>query len=469
MNIETASSGSGKNTLYVTTICVVAALGGLLFGYDTAVIADAIGFLSKKFALSDAMKGWAASCILIGCMIGVLIAGFLSDWLGRKKTLIFAGFLFFITSLCCAAASKLSEFAIFRILAGVAVGIVSIGSPLYIAEVSPAKIRGRLVSVNQLAIVGGMLITYFVNYYIAAGKPETWNVETGWRWMFGIGVVPSLIFISLLLFAPESPRWLTKNGREDEALKILTKVDGVGFAEAELQAIKSTIQIEEDSIKVLFSKSLFRVLIIGIVLAILQQVTGINVFLYFAPEIFKQLGSGTDTAMLQTIVVGFVNVLFTIIAIWTVDKLGRKPLMIAGAAGMCLSLVAMGAAAQLQKHPSWILIFIIGYIACFALSVGPVTWVILSEIFPTRVRGRAMGITTVFLWGADFIVTQTFPMIDSNPWLVQKFNHAFPFYLYGFMCIVLILVMTFLVPETKGKTLEEIEISWIKNKTDFKN
>lgn len=462
MNLSATDDSSGRNPMYVTTICVIAALGGLLFGYDTAVIADAIGFLSTKFALSDAMKGWTAACILIGCMVGVLIAGFLSDWFGRKRTLIFAGFLFFLTSLFCAAAGNLSEFVIFRILAGVAVGIVSIGSPMYIAEVSPAKIRGRMVSINQLAIVGGMLITYFVNYYIAAGKPETWNIEMGWRWMFGIGIVPSVIFIFLLLFAPESPRWLTKNGREDDALKVLTKVDGADFAKAELQTIKSTIQMEEDSIKVLFSKSLFKVLIIGIVLAILQQVTGINVFLYFAPEIFKQLGSGTDTAMLQTIVVGFVNVLFTIIAIWTVDKLGRKPLMIAGASGMGLSLIAMGLSAQFQKHPTWILIFILGYIACFALSVGPVTWVILSEIFPTRVRGRAMGITTVFLWGADFLVTQTFPMIDSHPWLVEKFNHAFPFYLYGFMCIVLILVMIFLVPETKGKTLEEIEISWMK-------
>lgn len=453
-----------KSVLYVTTICIIAALGGLLFGYDTAVIADAIGFLSAKFTLSDAMKGWAASCILIGCMLGVLIAGFLSDWLGRKRTLIFAGVLFFITSLFCAKAESLSEFATFRILAGVAVGIVSLGSPIYIAEVSPARIRGRMVSVNQLAIVGGMLITYFVNYYIAAGKPEIWNVETGWRWMFGIGVFPSLIFIFLLLFAPESPRWLTKNGREDEAMNILKNVDGAEYAEIELQSIKSAIAMEKDSISLLFSRSLFRVLLIGIALAILQQVTGINVFLYFAPEIFKQLGSGTDAAMLQTIVVGFVNVLFTIIAIWSVDKLGRKPLMIIGAAGMCVSLISMGIAAQTQKHPTWILVFILGYIACFALSVGPVTWVILSEIFPTRVRGRAMGIATVFLWGADFLVTQTFPMIDSNPWLVEKFNHAFPFYLYGFMCIILILVMILLVPETKGRTLEEIEMAWLKKK-----
>ncbi|MCX7872422.1 MAG: sugar porter family MFS transporter [Verrucomicrobiae bacterium] len=464
MNQTEDGKNCRQNIFYVTTICIIAALGGLLFGYDTAVIADAIGFLSMKFTLSNAMKGWAASCILIGCMTGVLIAGFLSDWLGRKRTLLFAGFLFFITSLFCAAAGSLAEFAVFRILAGVAVGIVSLGSPIYIAEVSPAKIRGRMVSVNQLAIVGGMLITYFVNYYIAAGKNETWNVEMGWRWMFGIGVVPSLIFISSLIFAPESPRWLTKKGREHTAFEILTKVHGAEYAKTELESIKTIIAIEEDSIKVLFSKSLFRVLVIGILLAILQQVTGINVFLYFAPEIFKQLGSGIDGAMLQTIVIGFVNVAFTIIAIWTVDKLGRKPLMITGSAGMCVSLISMGIAAQTQKHPTWILIFIIGYIACFALSVGPVTWVILSEIFPTRVRGRAMGIATVFLWGADFVVTQTFPMIDSNPWLVEKFNRAFPFYLYGFMCIVLILVMLFLAPETKGKTLEEIEISWLKKR-----
>lgn len=466
-NSESQTYGK-KDSIYVTFICSVAALGGLLFGYDTAVIADAIGFLTVKFNLDPTMKGWAASCILIGCMVGVILAGSFSDKLGRKRTLVLAGLLFFISSAGSALADKLWVFISFRILAGIAVGVASLASPIYIAEVSPANIRGRMVSVNQLAIVGGMLITYFINYFIARGKSQEWNVQTGWRLMFAMGIVPSLILLSLLLKAPESPRWLIKRGKETDALNILERINGINLARSEFDSIKSMLALETDSIKMLFQRGLFKVLIIGIVLAILQQVTGINVFLYFAPEIFKQLGSTTDTAMLQTIIVGAVNVIFTIIAIWTVDKLGRKPLMIIGSAGMGICLLAMGIFAQLQKHPLWMLAFILGYIACFALSVGPVTWVILSEIFPTRLRGRAMGIATVFLWGADFLITQTYPMIDSNPWLIEKFHHAFPFYLYSFMCLVLILVMILSVPETKGKTLEQIESSWIK-KTNTNN
>lgn len=462
MNYSTSTTAEKGSVLYVAAVCLIAALGGLLFGYDTAVIADAIGFLTAKFGLSPAMKGWAASCILIGCMIGVVLAGAFSDWLGRKRTLVLAGILFLISSAGSALAPEFRIFVIFRIIAGVAVGVASLASPIYIAEITPARIRGRMVSVNQLAIVGGMLVTYFVNYFIARGKPEQWNIETGWRWMFGIGVFPSLLLLGLLIPAPESPRWLTRKGREGEALKILQKVDGQQYAELELRSIKETIAEEKDSISVLLQSGVRRALLIGIILAILQQVTGINVFLYFAPEIFKQLGSGTDTAMLQTIIVGFVNMLFTLIAIYSVDKVGRKPLMIIGAAGMGLCLLAMGISAQLQRHPVWMLIFILGYIACFALSVGPVTWVILSEIFPTNIRGRAMGIATVFLWGADFVVTQTYPMIDSNKWLIEKFHHAFPFYIYCLMCVVLILVMRYLVPETRGKTLEEIESSWLK-------
>ncbi len=457
MEINSLKQG---NTFYVTFICIIAALGGLLFGYDTAVIADAIGFLTQKFGLSPTMKGWAASCILIGCIAGVIIAGNFSDKLGRKRTLILAGILFFISSTGSALSQTFWVFALFRIIAGIAVGVASLASPVYIAEVAPARIRGRMVSVNQLAIVGGMLVTYFVNYFIAQGKPEQWNIEIGWRWMFGIGVFPSVILLTLLLKAPESPRWLTKKGNEQEAYQILAKIDGTDYARIELESIKSAIAFEEDSIKTLLKPGLFRVLVIAVLLAILQQVTGINVFLYFAPEIFKQLGSHTDTAMLQTIVVGLVNVIFTIVAIGTVDKIGRKPLMIIGAAGMGICLLAMGLSAQLQRQPVWMLVFILGYIACFALSVGPVTWVILSEIFPTSIRGRAIGIATVFLWGADFLVTQTYPMIDSNQWLIDKFHHAFPFYLYSIMCVVLILVMVYLVPETKGKTLEEIETMW---------
>jgi len=335
-------------------------------------------------------------------------------------------------------------------------------SPMYIAEISPARIRGRMVSVNQFAIVSGFLVVYFVNYFIALQGDTVWNQETGWRWMFGSESIPAVLLLVLLFFVPESPRWLTKQNRSDEALDILSRVDGSDYAKTELLEIKDAIAHESGSIKQLFQPGMKIVLVIGIVLAVLQQVTGINVFLYFGTEIFKKLGSETNAALLQTIVVGAVNLSFTIIAIWTVDKLGRKPLMMIGSAGMGLSLLGMGLMAYFQKTDLSVLLFILGYIACFALSVGPVTWVILSEIFPTRIRGRAMAIATVCLWIANYIVSQTFPMMDENSWLLDKFHHAFPFWVYGIFCVVLITFVWRYVPETKAKTLEEIEKHWMK-------
>ena len=449
--------GSG---VYIWLVCIVAALGGLLFGYDTAVISGAIGFLQKRFELDPKWTGWAASSALLGCIAGVALAGLLSDWLGRKKTLIFAAILFLISGIGTAVPRNLAEFVIFRIIGGVGVGAASITSPMYIAEISPARIRGRMVSVNQFAIVWGMLLVYFVNYFIAQFGDETWNVQRGWRWMMGTEALPSVVLLVLMFLVPESPRWLTKQGREGQALVILTKVDGQRHAQTEMAAIKGAISRESESVAQLFQPGMRIVLVIGVVLAVLQQVTGINVFMYYGPEIFKKLGTGTDTALLQTVVVGAVNLTFTIVAIWTVDRLGRKPLMIIGASGMGISLFAMGLSAFYQKTELWFLLFILGYIASFALSIGPVTWVILSEIFPTRIRGRAMAIATVCLWAANYVVSQTFPMMNENVWLVGKFNRAFPFWVYGGLCAVLVVFVLLCVPETKGKTLEEIEKHW---------
>ena len=450
----------GQNSRFIALVTVVAALGGLLFGYDTAVIAGAIGFLQSHFQLDPAMKGWAAASALLGCVIGVSFAGIFSDRMGRKKTLVLSGVLFLVSAIGTAVPNSFTLFVLFRMLGGIGVGVASMASPMYIAEITPAKVRGRMVSVNQFAIVTGMLIIYFVNYFIALNGDEAWNISTGWRWMFASGAIPSAIFLLLLFIVPESPRWLVEKGAVEKARTILSRIGGAGFAEAEIRSIQATMDQEVESFRQLFSTGWRKVMLLGIGLAMLQQVTGINVFMYYAPEIFKKLGSGVDAALLQTIVVGAVNLAFTIVAIWTVDRLGRKPLMIIGSAGMGISLIAMGLAAQFQVVSIWVLLCILAYIACFAVSVGPVTWVILSEIYPTRIRGRALSIATFFLWSANFVVSQTFPMMDENPGLVAQFNHGFPFYVYAVFCLALLIVVWKAVPETKGHSLEEIEKFW---------
>jgi MFS transporter, SP family, xylose:H+ symportor len=445
---------------YIALVTIVAALGGLLFGYDTAVIAGAIGFLQSHFNLDPAMKGWAASSALLGCVMGVSFAGIFSDRMGRKKTLVLSGILFLLSAIGTAIPNEFYLFVIFRMLGGIGVGVASMASPMYIAEITPGQVRGRMVSINQFAIVTGMLIIYFVNYFIALKGDDVWNVTTGWRWMFASGAIPSAAFLGLLFLVPESPRWLVEKGQKEKASGILARVGGKVFAESEIRSIEATLNQEVESLGQLFKTGWRKVMILGIALAVLQQITGINVFLYYAPEIFKKLGSGVDAALLETVVVGAVNLAFTIVAIRTVDRLGRKPLMMIGATGMGISLIAMGLVAQFQVVSIWVLLCILAYIACFALSVGPVTWVLLSEIYPTRIRGRALSVATFFLWTANFIVSQTFPMMDENADLIARFNHGFPFYVYAFFCIVLLLTVWKAVPETKGHSLEEIEKFW---------
>jgi SP family xylose:H+ symportor-like MFS transporter len=452
------------NARYVGLLCLVAALGGFLFGYDTAVISGAIGFIRQLFGLDAAQMGWAASSALLGCVIGVAAAGAMSDYLGRKKGLILAGLMFAVSAFGSAFAGSLSELVLFRIVGGFGIGAASMLSPLYIAEISPAHMRGRMVSYNQLAIVSGMLIVYFVNYAIQRGGTTDWNTATGWRWMFGSGALPAVLFLVLLLWVPESPRWLVRRRQDGKALQVLTKISGETLAKRELAEIREAVARESSSLGQLFQPGMRIVLTIGIMLAVLQQVTGINVFLYYGPEIFKKLGSGNSAAFLQTVIVGAVNMAFTFVAIRTVDRIGRKPLMLVGAAGMGVSLFVLGLSSCLQKTELWALVFMLGYIASFALSVGPVTWVILSEIFPTAIRGRAMALATVCLWAANYVVSQTFPMMDENPFLVRKFHHGFTFWIYAVLCVVQILFVWRFVPETKGKSLEEIEGMWGKGK-----
>ncbi|HEX5789563.1 MAG TPA: sugar porter family MFS transporter [Luteolibacter sp.] len=459
---------------YLLPICLVATLGGLLFGYDTGVISGAIEPMTVKFGLGDFMKGWVSGCVLVGCAAGVLLVGPISDRFGRKVAMFLAALMFLASAIGTAVPDDIVTFIAFRIIGGIGIGIASISTPMYIAEITPAHIRGRMVAVNQIAIVTGIAGTAFINYLIvrAKGDPslaanQAWIIETGWRWMFATGVAPSLLFGALLIPIPESPRWLIERGRGEKARGILEKIAGPAFAASEHAAIEAALSREQGTWSELFSKRLRLPLTIGILLATLQQITGINVFLYFGATIFKTLSAktGVDAGLLTQIIINGSCIIFTVIAIATVDKWGRRPLMLIGAAGMGISLIGMGLMAQLLSDPSsasmGMLALIILYIACFGLSVGPVVWVILSEIFPTAVRGRALGLATFFLWTADYAVTQTFPMMDAkDSWFVKHFDHAFPFYTYAFFCVVLIGVVWKLVPETKGRSLEDIERDW---------
>jgi sugar porter (SP) family MFS transporter len=462
-----ATATVAVNLSYLVPICLAATFGGLLFGYDTGVISGAIEPLTARFGLGDAMKGWASGCVLVGCAGGVLLVGPLSDWFGRKPALLLSAAMFFASAIGTAIPGEIWAFIAFRILGGVGIGIASISTPMYIAEVTPAHIRGRMVAVNQIAIVVGLAATSIVNYYVARSGDEAWLISTGWRWMFATGVVPAVAFAFLLLPIPESPRWMIEMGRDSEARAILTRVGGAGFAQSEYEGVKAAVSRESGDWRSLLSPRLRRPLLIGIALAVLQQVTGINVFMYFGATIFRNLSAstGVDAGLLQQAIINGACVVFTLVAIASVDRWGRRPLMLLGAAGMGASLLGMGAMAQFMTDRSatsgWMLVCIVLYIAAFGLSVGPVVWVILSEIFPTAVRGRALGLAAFFLGASDYAVTQTFPMMDAaGSWFVRRMNHAFPFYVYAGFCAVLGLVVWRLVPETKGRTLEEIEEEW---------
>jgi len=436
---------------YVIFVTVIAAIGGLLFGFDTAIVAGATRYLKDQFALSSLQEGWAVSVVLIGCMFGAGLAGPISDRIGRRRFMLVSAVLFFVSALGCAFPQNIFQFVLFRFVGGLGIGSASILAPLYIAEVSPARIRGALVSVNQMAIVTGILLAYFVNWAFAGVGPSNW------RWMYGMGAVPSLVFFGLLLRVPESPRWLVKMEREPEALAVLSRVNDHAAAAEEVRSIKETLLLEKGSLAELFRPGFRQAIFIAIVLAVLQQITGINAILYYAPRIFERAGFERISAIGQSTIVGFVNMLFTVVAILLVDKVGRKPLLLIAAAGMGLSQLLLGAAFKVEHLAgSAILLLILLYIAFFAMAMGPIVWVVLSEIFPTRMRGSAMAIATVALWVADFAVTLSFPVI------ADRLNETTAFWFYALMCAVDFLFMLFLLPETKGKTLEEIERHWLR-------
>ncbi|AQX86981.1 sugar porter family MFS transporter [Elizabethkingia bruuniana] len=448
-------SAINSGIIYKATL--VASVGGLLFGYDTAVISGAIGFMRSFYNLSDIMTGWVASCALLGCIAGAMYSGKLSDCAGRKKILMLSAVLFTISSIGTAIAPNLWVFVLFRIIGGMGIGIASMLSPMYISEMAPASVRGRLISVFQLGIVTGILVIYFVNAYIAGIHNEAWNISTGWRWMFGSGVIPSIIFILLLLTVPESPRWLASQKKQSEALAILSQINGNTAAQKELNSINESLKDEAPfSLATLKGPKLKKALITGIFLAVFSQFTGINAIMYYAPEIFKSTGTGTDSAFIQTILVGVINVAFTLVAIKYVDSWGRKKLLLSGISGMTICLFIVGLAFYTQQQGYLVLIAILGYIAFFAMSLGPLTFVVIAEIFPTRSRATAMSIATFFLWLAVFLVSQTFPI------LIGSIGSAYTFWLYTLISVLTFLFIRKSIPETKGKTLEEIEASWTK-------
>ncbi len=436
-------------TIYLLT--TVAALGGLLFGYDTAVISGAIGYLRIKFELSPAMTGWAASAAIIGCIFGAMFAGGLSDRFGRKKILILTAVLFGVSAIGSAIPSNITQFTIARFVGGLGVGGASILSPLYITEMAPASIRGKLVSVYQLAIVSGILLIFFVNMVVQNMGTEAWNINTGWRYMVGSEILPALLFFFAILFIPESPRWLMKENREKMAGDVLLMIHTPQRVEEIKAEIRASLQQQTGTLKELFTGKYRKTLIAGVLLAIFSQVQGINAIMYYAPVIFEELGTGK--AYMQTVIIGVINLLFTFVAIRLVDRSGRRNLLLAGGAGMSLSLALIGASFWFSFEGYFLLFFILTYVACFAASYGPVTWVYISEIFPVKLRGLAISVATLALWAAVYLVTQFFPI------MLESIGAAYTFWFYCVMSILALIFVRSSVIETKGRTLEEIERS----------
>jgi MFS transporter, SP family, arabinose:H+ symporter len=440
-----------------TVYSIIAAIGGFLFGYDTAVISGAIGFIAERFNLGPGMTGWAVSSLVVGATVGAAISGILSDKFGRKRMLILSALLFVVGAIASAIPTNVTELIVARLIAGVGVGMASTLSPLYIAEIAPARNRGRLVSIYQFAVVTGIFVTYFINAAIVRFGNDAWEVNQSWRWMLGFGIVPGIVYLLLLLRIPETPRWLMKQNQEVAALEVLERMNGREAAKSELHEIVNLKEGKEASVIELLRPGLRLALLIGIVLAVLQQITGINAIMYYAPEIFKQTGAGTNAALVQTVLVGVVNFVFTLVALWLIDKVGRKPLLIVGGILMAISLAVVGYGFQAENvSGTLILFFILLYVASFAVSFGPVVWVMISELFPTRIRGRATAIASFSLWLADFVVSQTFPILVDP----KGIGVSATFWTFAGIAVIAVIFCVALVPETKGKSLEEIERLW---------
>lgn len=431
---------------YILGISFISALGGYLFGFDFAVISGALPFLKTQFMLSSWAEGFVTGSLALGCIAGCLFAGLVADRYGRRPGLMGAAAIFAISSIGMALSPGLQVFIVMRFCAGIGVGMSSMLSPLYIAEISPASIRGRNVAINQLTIVLGILITNLINYKLAGNGPSSW------RLMFGAGVVPSAFFFLGVIFLPESPRWLIKAGRKDKALSTLKKIGSESFAADTFSAVvKSLENTKKEKFSAVFARGVRPAVLVGITLAVFQQFCGINVVFNYTSTIFKSVGASLDKQLLETVAIGIVNTLFTLLAMWQVDRLGRKPLILIGSLGLSIIYVLLAIFLKMQASTTIISILVLLAIGLYASSLAPVTWVLISEIFPNHIRSRASSLSIVCLWGAYFILVFTFPI------LAEKLGTYGPFYLYAVICFAGFIFILKKVKETKGKTLEQLE------------
>lgn len=437
---------------YIFFISMIAAFGGLLFGFDIAIFSGTIPFIQPYYNLSEAQLGWTGSSLYVGCIIGTLITGYVTDRFGRKPPLIAAAAIFMVSSVMMGWASTYSALIMWRIIAGIGVGAASMLSPLYIAEVSPAAIRGRMVSINQLTVVIGILLAYFSNYMLA-------DTDDNWRWMFTSGAVPAVVFFLFVFFVPESPRWLISHGNTEKAKSVLSEISGLTNVDDELHNIQAGVKREvKGKFSDLVQPGITFVVFLGITIAVFQQISGANAIFFYAPIIFEKAGMDVKDQLFQQIMIGAINLIFTLLAMQLVDKLGRKKLMLGGASLMALWLFLVGLCYSLGLFEGYLLtVFVLAFIATYATTLAPVTWVLISEIFPTRIRGIAVSVATCMLWVACFALAYGFPV------LIERLDAPQTFYLFSGICLLYFFILLRFVPETKGKTLEQFETEIIRH------